>query len=213
MPNPNEIQAVNLLRRLRADPSHPEAKKAAKALIEKIQGVALTLTVPGVLQAAIARHPDAGAPDAIERMNAEVDRAQQADAELQRIFAAAIALEEQRLAPYDAACAKRGEEIQELLIEAQRAYRSKIMNQDLVERRYKSFIDKGLTANEIKELGIPAPIHGRDFVAERNAWGFELEQTTQPLIAERDVILRFKNSRNEQALPPSVLAMLEGGKS
>ena len=71
-------------------------------------------------------------------------------------------------------------------------------------------MNRGLTAAEIAALSIPEPVYGRDFVAERNQWGLELEQTIQPLTAERDAILRFKNQRNENALPGSVLAMVEG---
>lgn len=211
--NPNETQAVNLLRRLRADPLRREAEKAAKNLIGKLQGVAMGLTVQGVMRAAIARHPDAGVFAAIERMTQQVDDSQAADEQMQQIFDVAEALEEQRFAPLDAACKKRVEEIGDLLGEAQRDYRSKIMNQEAPEKRWKSYVDRGLTTDEIKKLGIPEPVYGRDLVAERNQWGFELEQTTQPLITARDAIIRVKYTRNETALPGSVLALVEGEKS
>lgn len=209
MQGPNQVQAVNLLRRVRADPLRPEAEKAAKALIEKIQGVSLGMSVQGVIRVAISQHPEAVVFAAIERLGQDVERAQANEGTLKAIFDAAEASEEQRLAPFDAACAKRVEEIQTLLEAAYRDYRSKILNQDFPERRYKSYVDKGLTAAEIKALSIPEPIYGRDFVAERNQWGFELDQTIQPLTTERDAILRFKHTRNENALPGSVLAMVE----
>lgn len=209
MQGPNQVQAENLLRRVRADPLFPEAQESAKALIEKIQGVALGMTAQGVVRVAISQHPEAGVFAAIERLGQDVERAQANEGTLKAIFDAAEASEEQRLAPFDAACAKRIEEIQMLLETAQRNYRSLILNQDLPERRYKSYVDKGLTVDEIKALGIPQPTYGRDFVAERNQWGFELDQTIQPLTTERDAILRFKHTRNENALPGSVLAMVE----
>lgn len=209
MQGPNQVQAVNLLRRVRADPLRPEAEKAAKALIEKIQGVALGMTVQGVIRVAISHHPEAGVFAAIERLVQDVERAQANESTLKAIFDAAEASEEQRLTPFDCACAQRVDEIQQLLESAHRDYRSKIMLQDLPEKRYKSFADKGLTAVEIKALGIPEPTYGRDFVAERNQWGFELEQTTRALTTERDAILRFKHTRNENALPPLVLALVE----
>lgn len=212
MQGPNETQAINLTRRVRADPLRPEAEKAAKALIEKIQGVALGLTVQGVIRVAISQHPDAGVFAAIERLGQEVEHAQANEGTLKAIFDAAEASEEQRLAPFDAACAMRVEEIQALLEAAHLDYRSKIMNQDLPERRYKSYVARGLTADEIKALDVPAPNYGRDFVAERNQWGFELEQTTQALTTERDAIQQFKHSRNEQALPDSVLALVQTQK-
>lgn len=210
MQGPNQVQAVNLLRRVRADPLLPEAQESAKALIEKIQGVALGMTVQGVIRVAISQHPEAGVFAAIERLGQDVERAQANEGTLKAIFDAAEVSEEQRLAQFDQACAKRIEEIQMLLEAAYRDYRSKIMNQDFPERRYKSYVDKGLTAAEIKGLSIPEPIYGRDFVAERNQWGFELDQTIQPLTTERDAILRFKHTRNENALPGSVLALVEG---
>ena len=209
MQGPNQVQAVNLLRRVRADPLRPEAEKAAKALIGKIQWLASGMTVQGVIRVAISQHPEAGVFAAIERLGQDVERAQANEGTLKAIFDAAEASEEQRLAPFDAACAKRLEEIQTLLEAAHRDYRSKILNQDFPERRYKTYTDKGLTAAEIAAVGIPEPIRGRDFVAERNQWGLELEQTTQPLNSERDAILRFKHTRNESALPGSVLALVE----
>ena len=210
MQGPNQVQAVHLLRRVRADPQLAEAEKAAKALIEKIQGVALRMTVQGVIRDAISQHPEAGVFAAIERLGQDVKRAQANEGTLKAIFDAAEASEAQRLAPFDAACAKRVEDIQGLLEAAQRDYRSKIMHQDLPERRYKMYADRGLTAAEIKALDIPEPNYDRDYVAERNAWGFELDQTIQPLIAERDAIIHFRRSRNENALPGSVLALVEG---
>ena len=210
MQGPNQVQAVHLLRRVRADPQLAEAEKAGKALIEKIQGVALRMTVQGVIRDAISQHPEAGVFAAIERLGQDVKRAQANEGTLKAIFDAAEASEAQRLAPFDAACAKRVEDIQGLLEAAQRDYRSKIMNQDLPERRYKMYADRGLTAAEIKALNIPEPNYDRDYVAERNAWGFELDQTIQPLIAERDAIIHFRRSRNENALPGSVLALVEG---
>ena len=208
MQGPNQVQAVNLLRRVRADPLRPEAEKAAKALIEKIQGVALGMTVQGVIRVAISYHPEAGVFAAIERLGQDVERAQANEGTLKAIFDAAEVSEEQRLAPFDVACAKRGDEIQELLKAAHRDYRSKISNQDAPERRWRAYADKGLTSDEIKARGIPEPDHGRDFVAERNQWGVELEQTIQPLITERDTIIRFRYSRNENALPASMLALV-----
>lgn len=213
MPSPNETQAQNILRRIAQDPTRIEAQEAAKALIDQIRGIAQGLTVESVLHVACTESQGDDSLTAVMRMDRKVVDAHAADLVFREIFKAARQAEEQRLAPYDAACAKRGEEIQELLNEAQREYRSKILNQDLVERRWRSYVEKGLTANEIKALNIPEPIHGRDFVAERNAWGFELEQTTQALTTERNAILRFKYSRNENALPDSVLAMVEGAKS
>lgn len=209
MQGPNETQAINLTRRLRADPLLPEAQEAAKALIGKIQGAALGMTVQGVMRVAIWQHPEAGVFAAIERLGQDVERAQANEGTLKSIFDAAEVSEEQRLAPFDAACAKRIKEIQTLLEAAHLDHRSKIMNQDLPERRYRSYVNKGLTAAEIKALDIPEPNYGRDFVAERNQWGFELEQATQVLTTERDAILRFKHSRNENALPASVLALVE----
>lgn len=212
MPTPNETQAVNLLRRLRADPLRAEAEKAAKALIEQIRAQGANLTVHGVLHTALAAHPDQDVFTAVQSMAKQIAHAEACNSEAQRIFKAAAAAEEIRLAPIDAACAKRGDEIQELLEAAHRDYRSKISNQDAPERRWRAYADKGLTSDEIKALGIPEPDHGRDFVAERNQWGVELEQAIQPLITERDTIIRFRRSRNENALPPSVLALVEGSK-
>lgn len=212
MPSPNETQAVHLLRRQRADPLLPEAQKAAKALVNRIQGVALGMTVQSVMRVAIAQHPEAGVFAAIERMAQDMERAQANDVTLKAIFDAAEASEEQRLATFDAACAKRIEEIQTLLDAAQLDYRSKLLGQDRLERIWKSYTDKGLMRDEILKLQIPEPIPGRDFVAERNAWGFELEKTIQPLTTERDAILCFKQTRNETALPATVHALVEGEK-
>jgi hypothetical protein len=212
MPNPNHTQAVNLLRRLRADSTRQEAEKAAKALIEQIRAHGASLTIQGVVRTALASHPDHDAITAVQRMAQEIAHAGASNSEVQRLFNAAAAAEEIRLGPFDAACAKRGDEIQNLLEAAHLDYRSKIMSQDFEERRYKSYTDKGLVLHEIAALGIPAPVTRSDEEKrnERNAWGFELEQTTQALTTERDAITRFKYSRNENALPASVLALVEG---
>jgi hypothetical protein len=214
MPNPNQVQAVNLLRRLRANPARQEAQKAAQALVEKVQGVALALTSQAVLQIAIARHPDETISDALALLDLEVDHSREQSRQLQAVFADAIKSEEQRLAPFDAACAKRGDEIQKLLEAAHLDYRSKIKHQDAAERRYKIYTNKGLLRHEIAALGIPAPVNRSDEEKrnERNAWGCELEQFTQALTSERDAILDFKRTRNENALPATVLALLEGEK-
>ena len=212
MPTPNQVQAANLLRRLRADTTRQEAEKAAKALIEQIRAQGANLTVQGVLQTALAAHPDQDAFSAVQSMAQEIARAIASNSEVQRLFSAAEASEEQRLAPYDAACEKRTTEIQELLDAAQRNYRSKIMNQDATERRWRRYVDKGLSRDEILKLEIPEPNKDRDFVAERNAWGFELEETTQALTSERDAIHRFQQARSENALPASVLSLVEGAK-
>ena len=135
MPSPNHTQAVNLLRRQRADPLLPEAQKAAKALVNRIQGVALAMTAQSVMRVAIAQHPEAGVFAAIERMAQDMERAQANEGTLKAIFDAAEASEEQRLAQIDAACAKRGEEIQKLLEAAHHDYRSKIMSPPSIERR------------------------------------------------------------------------------
>jgi hypothetical protein len=212
MPNPNQVQAINLLRRLRADSTRQEAEKAAKALIEQIRAHGASLTVQGVVRTALASHPDQDAFSAVQTMAQEIALAGASNSEVQRLFNAAADAEEIRLGPFDAACAKRGDEIQNLLEAAHLDYRSKLLGQDRLERLWKSYADKGLTRDEILKLQIPEPIPGRDFVAERNAWGFELEQTTQALTTERDAITRFKYSRNENALPASVLALVGGEK-
>jgi hypothetical protein len=170
------------------------------------------LTVQGVVRTALASYPDHDAFSAVQTMAQEIARAGASNSEVQRLFNAAADAEEIRLGPFDAACAKRGDEIQNLLEAAHLDYRSKLLGQDRLERLWKSYADKGLTRDEILKLQIPEPIPGRDFVAERNAWGFELEQTTQALTTERDAITRFKYSRNENALPASVLALVGGEK-
>jgi hypothetical protein len=209
MPSPNQIQAINLLRRVRSDPMREEAKKAAQAIVDKVQGVALDLTPQRILQTAIASFPDETISDALARLSAEVDRSRDQDRQLQAFFAAAHQAEEQRLAPIDAACAIRMEQIQVLLEATQKDYRSKIMTQDATECRWRRYVDKGLSREEILKLEIPEPTPGRDFMAERNEWGRELEQTTQALTSERDAIHRFRRTRNENALPQSVLALVE----
>lgn len=210
MASPNETQAQNILRRIAQDPTRIEAQKAAKALIDQIRGIAQGLTVESVMHVACTESQDDDSLTAVMRLDRKVVDAHAADLAFREIFKAARQAEEQRLAPFDAACAMRVEEIQKLLEAAQLDYRSKIMTQDMPERRYRSYVARGLTAAEIKALDIPEPTYGRDFVAERNQWGFELEQTIQPLITERDVIQQFKHSRNEQALPDSVLALVAG---
>lgn len=212
MPTPNQVQAVNLLRRLRADTTRQEAEKAAKALIEQIRAQGASLTVQGVLQTALAAHPDQDAFSAVQSMAQDVKRVQANDLTLKSIFDAAEASEEQRLVPVDAACSTRLAQIQDAIEGAHRDHRSKILNQDFAERRYKIYTDKNLLAHEIAALGIPAPVNRSDEEKrdERNAWGFELEQTTQALTSERDAIHRFKQTRNENALPQSVLALVEG---
>lgn len=212
MPTPNQVQGINLLRRQRADPLLPEAQKAAKALVNRIQGVALGMTVQSVMRVAIAQHPEAGVFAAIERMAQDMERAQANDVTLKAIFDAAEASEEQRLAPFDAACTTRLAQIQDELDQCNRGHRSKLLGQDRVERRWREYVLKGLTADEIKALGIPEPIYDRDFVAERNQWANELEQITRALISERGEIHRFKHTRNENALPANVLEMVEGAK-
>jgi hypothetical protein len=212
MANANATQAQNILRRIAQDPTRIEAQKAAKALIDQIRGIAQGLTVESVLHVACAESQDDDSLTAVMRLDRKVVDAHAADLAFREIFKAAHQAEEQRLAPFDAACAKRGDEIQKLLEAAHLDYRSKILNQDFPERRYKSYVDKGLTAAEIKALDIPEPIHGRDFVAERNQWGFELEQVTRQLTTERDTLEAFKHSRNEKALPDSVLGLVQTQK-
>lgn len=155
MPSPNETQAVNLLRRQRTDPLRPEAQKAAKALVNRIQGVALAMTAQSVMRVAIAQHPEAGVFAAIERMAQDMERAQANDVTLKAIFDAAEASEEQRLAPFDAACTTRLEQIQDELEQAHRDHRSKILGQDRLERLWKSYTDKGLTRDEIRSWKSP----------------------------------------------------------
>lgn len=209
MTNPNQTQAINLLRRLRADSTRPEAEKAAKALIGQIQAQGAMLTVKGLVRTAVAASPNDDASTAVKKMAAQVAMSFSQNAEVQRIFNDAANLEEVRLAPFDAACAQRDAEIKELLEAAHGGYRLRIMNQDLPERRWQSYVVKGLTTAEIKALNIPEPVHGRDLVAERNAWGFELEQVTQTLKAERAALEDFKHSRNENALPAWMLALVQ----
>jgi hypothetical protein len=212
MPNPNQIQALNLLRRLRADPACEDARKAAQAIVEKVQGVALALTAQAVLQTAIASYPDESIRDALKRLGEEVDHSRRQDRQLQAFFADAIKSEEQRLAPFDAACTTRLAQIQDAIDEAHRDHRSKILGQDREERRWRVYANRGLSIEEIKALGINPPNYDRDLIAERNAWAIELKQNTQALTTERDAIHRFKHTRNENALPQSVLALVEGAK-
>ncbi len=212
MANANETQAQNILRRIAQDPTRIEAQKAAKALIDQIRGIAQGLTVESVLHVACAESQDDDSLTAVMHLDRKVVDAHAADLAFREIFKVAHQAEEQRLAPFDAACTKRIEAIQALLEAAHLDYRSKILNQDFPERRYKSYVDKGLTAAEIKALDIPEPIHGRDFVAERNQWGFELEQVTRQLTTERDTLEAFKHSRNEKALPDSVLGLVQTQK-
>ncbi len=214
MPTPNETQAVNLLRRLRADSTRQEAEKSAKALIGRIQAQGATLTVQGVLHTALAANPDQDVLAAVQAMAEQIAHAEACNAQVQRLFDAAAAAEEIRLAPIDAGCTKRLEEIQELLDEAQRDYKAKLLNQDFAERRLKTYTDKGLVRHEIEALGIPFPEPRSDQakIEERNQWGFELQEVTQRLTGERDTIIRFKRTRNENGLPAAVLALVEGSK-
>ena len=212
MPSPNETQAINLTRRLRADSTRREAEKAANALIEQIRAQGANLTVQGVVRTALAAHPDQDAFSAVEIMAQEIAHASASNSEVQRLFNAAAAAEEIRFANIDRACAKRVAEIQEQLEAAHRDYRSKILNQDAVELRWRRYVDKGLSREEILKMEIPEPNPDRDFVTERNAWGRELESVTSGLLEERDTIQAFKTSRNENALPETVLALVEGGK-
>ena len=212
MPSPNETQAINLTRRLRGDSTRREAEKAANALIEQIRAQGANLTVQGVVRTALAAHPDQDACSAVEIMAQEIAHASASNSEVQRLFNAAAAAEEIRFANIDRACAKRVAEIQEQLEAAHRDYRSKILNQDAVERRWRRYVDKGLSREEILKMEIPEPNPDRDFVTERNAWGRELESVTSGLLEERATIQAFKTSRNEKALPETVLALVEGGK-
>jgi hypothetical protein len=212
MPSPNQVQAINLLRRLRADSTRQEAEKAAQAIVEKVQGVALALTAQAVLQTAIASYPDETISNALTRLGAEVDHSREQDRQLQAIFADAIKSEEQRLAPFDTTCTTRLAQIRAEIDQAHRDHRSKLLGQDRDERRWMSYTDKGLSREEILKLEIPEPNPNRDFLAERNQWATELEQTTRALTTERETIQRFKYSRNENALPATVLALVEGEK-
>lgn len=209
MPSPNENQAVYLLRRLRADTTRQEAEKAAKALIEQIRAQGAELTIEGVLRTALASHPDQDAFSAVQIMAQEIARAGASNSEVQRLFSAAVAKEEQRLAPFDEACAIRLEQIKDAIDQAHRVHREKILGQDRDERRWKSYTDKGLSREEILKLEIREPNPNRDFLAERNQWAAEFKQTIQALTSERDAIYRFKNTRYERALPESVLALVE----
>lgn len=72
MTNPNQTQAINLLRRLRSDSTRPEAEEAAKALIGQIQAQGAMLTVKGVLRTAVAASPNDDASTAVQKMTEQV---------------------------------------------------------------------------------------------------------------------------------------------